>query len=280
MILFILLFQSVFSSDKFFNEEADHKRTQALNAIGLLAYAKISSIKSESHSLDFYIWPKGTPYKCRTIKELESGPYKGKEAKIMRSLWTMCGIDTIFSTTTNRILSESSRLPALLPFFMDCSPFPDDSKPSSRLFYGKIDDMGHIIPDCWLSYADKQNMFNFHRWELDVLGSQFLKQSNFEASTILPNAQVPVYQVKINNELNSGSDVFIKALFLEAMRYGDGKVLYQLWPHIKNHKDILSIGLKLITNGNVKPSANKLTIDIMTSEIEKLLVNSSEIENV
>lgn len=149
-------------------------------------------------------WPSSIAYKCRTIKSLADGPYKGQEAKIISSLWSMHGIDTVENTH----YVFGTKLPCLWRFFFETDTV--DAASWSPLYYGKImnkekyildDDEniiyhtkpdiggGCIISESWLSNEDRKNLVNFHRWELGVL---------FNTKTLENQSAL---QQKIKNEL-------------------------------------------------------------------------------
>lgn len=166
-------------------------------------------------------WPEGIQYKCRTIKKLESGPYKGQEARIVRSLWSMWGIDTINTSDLRNMLSmPSENIPCWLKFFFSVDP-GKDLEAISRLYYGHIgpigrDSGGQVIAECWLSQKDQKNLLNFHQFELDTLAPQFFDPRASSRIILLS---------KIANESTGTSSIFLQALFLKAIKFRDTDIL-------------------------------------------------------
>lgn len=154
-------------------------------------------------------WPGGVGHKCRTVT-LSEGPDKGNKARIVSSLWAWKGIDTIKScSSVNHIFGEAFY--PLWKFYLEVDVMsPDGCTP---LYYGKIvykegDGGGCIIPESWLSAQDRINLYNFHRYELEILGKQLFDSTSKSR---------PILLAKINNELERGH-THIMSNFLTKVR--------------------------------------------------------------
>lgn len=172
-------------------------------------------------------WPKNTVESCRTIKELARGPYKGKEAKIIRSLWSMCGIDSIYSSKMNHLLG--SGLPLLWKFYCELPLFCPEAE--SSLYYGAvkdtIDDTKCIISESWLSYEDIKNLFNFHRYELTALASQLFQKVPQENGMpqFSPCQELLLQKIRNESAERRTKSSFIKAAMNEAIRNSNTEVI-------------------------------------------------------
>lgn len=137
------------------------------------------------------------PHK-RTIEKLAYGPYKGKKAIIERSGWSLWGVDTMYSAKSEHIMGVN--LPLMWTFYFKLPALHIDGY--VPIYYGHVcyengHHAGRVIPESWLSEKDKINLFNFHRWELEVLASKY------GARLFDPQSPArPVLRAKIKNELD------------------------------------------------------------------------------
>lgn len=200
-------------------------------------------------------WPsdESIPQKCRSIAKLAQGPYKGESARIERSGWSEWGIDRISSAKIERIFSINA--PFLWKFSLDV---PTESRDfAASIYMGKIGDAQCVIPESWLSAQDKINMFNFHRYELEVLAKQ-LFDSKSDFRTILMS--------KIKNEIYRSHSVFLHAAFLEACKQNDSEIL--------TDRTILYNSLEILDDElfkNVKKKSEDLDDAAIRSKIKELL---------
>jgi hypothetical protein len=156
-------------------------------------------------------WPKHAALKCKTIEKLAEGPYKGHQAKIERSLWSLYGVDTIDHTNMDYVFG--SGLPMLYQFFIEADPFSKESR--TPLYYGKIAGRAVVIPECWLSKEDRNNLLNFHRYELSALAPQLFARSGC----------LELLFEKIQRDY---SGVFTKAALEEAIKHNKCEVVAQI----------------------------------------------------
>ncbi len=153
-------------------------------------------------------WPKNDSTsgdKCRTVKALAAGPYKGKEAKIIRSLWSFQGIDILSSVEHTKYIMGAI-LP-LITFYLKTPALHEDNY--TPLYYGKINGAGRVIPETWLAHEDRINLFNFHRYELDTLHEQLFNPASNSRK---------LFMNKIANELDR-ERLYVLTHYFNARKY-------------------------------------------------------------
>lgn len=144
------------------------------------------------------------PHK-RTIEKLAYGPCKGMKACIERSLWALWGVDTLDTSVPEDILGVNS--PVMDNYYFTTPPLHVDQYVA--LYYGHIVHANgyseaRVIPASWLSEQDRVHLFNFYRWELEVLASKY--------GARLFDPQSParaMLRAKIMNELNKGQTTIL-----------------------------------------------------------------------
>lgn len=218
--------------------------------------------QAEAKTLAVPKWPEKVQEKCTTITALASGPYKGKQAKIIRSGWGLWGIDSIGARNI-KVGNIRTAGPLVWKFYVESSL--KEYAPS--LYYGKIadDDLGIIIPQSWLSDEDVKNLFGFHRYELEVFGDQLFTDT--EVSKLFKNT--------IQEHL-FGLDGFMVASFFLALKSKYGK---EVLDYIRNlTSDWLLISPSLCSEfarmrKQIKPSLQGLTkIEIALLKNEETLL--------
>lgn len=217
--LFIFLsFNPLLSMEK-------NSKSKPLDAAHVLSVQIMASLLGSKNPNTFIIpkWPNhesAPPRKCRTVAQLVDGPHKGEKATIERSGWSEWGIDTLSSCPLERLNGEGIPL-FVFKFFADTDVFDKDAR--VPLYMGKIDDISTIIPNSWLSPEDEINLFNFHRYELETLSDQLFCPHQSENP---PARQILMEKIKNEKYRDSNSNVFLHAVFLEALKKKDASILY------------------------------------------------------
>lgn len=217
--LFIFLF---FNALLAMEEDSSIKPLNTAHALSVQVMASLLSSK-EPNTFIIPRWPtheSAPPRKCRTIAKLVDGPHKGKSASVERSGWSEWGIDTVSSCPLERL--NGGLLPLFLfKFFAATDVFDKDAR--YPLYIGKIDTVTAIIPSSWLCQEDEINLFNFHRYELATLSDQLFCPDPLAH----PSARaILIEKIKKEKYRNSDSNVFLHAVFLEALKKNDTIILY------------------------------------------------------
>ena len=209
------------------------KKPNAMNSDSAFATAACMSAcsplgcdKPEKHP-GISKWPKYVTERCRTVKHLTSGPYKGKEAKIVRSLWSMCGVDSIYTTKVNYLLG--SGLIPLWKFYIELPLICPEAE--SSLYYGKIDGDSYIISETWLSDDDIKNLFNFHRYELLALAPQLFQKHVSQESHVpqlAPCQELLLQKIRNETDVKREKSTFIKAALNEAIKHGNDDIISRI----------------------------------------------------
>lgn len=217
--LFIFLsFNALLSMEK----DSKSKPLDAAHVLSVQIMARLLDSKNPS---TFIIpkWPdneSAPPRKCRTVEQLVDGPHKGEKATIERSGWSEWGIDIMSSCSLERL--KGNQIPLFVfKFFADTDVFDADAR--APLYMGKIDDVSVVIPSSWLSDEDEINLFNFHRYELEVLSDQLFCSNPSEN---LPARRILMEKIAKEKYRDSSSNVFLHAVFLEALKKKDASILY------------------------------------------------------